>query len=242
MRIARIYVADNLYQNQSLTLSQEASHYLQHVLRVKVGTPIILFNGGEGEWPSSIKAISRQGVSVSVGDFKPVTVRSPCHIHLAQGVAKGEKMDWIIQKAVELGVSEITPLITEYSNVKLDDLRAAKRLGHWQKIAISACEQSGRTTLPIINPIIRFDQWVSAPNHLLKLMCDPESDSHLTDLAISSAVMVAIGPEGGFSTSELTTASHHGFTTISLGPRILRAETAAITSIAILQHRFGDLR
>ncbi len=241
MRLARIYYEGKLDIESLVTLPQDTSHYLQHVLRLKVGSMVIVFNGQGGQYLGSVFDISKKSVAIKVTQFQPLDTESSCHIHLAQALGKGEKMDWLIQKAVELGVSEITPLLTEFCNVKLDESRADKRWNHWQNIMISACEQSGRTKLPKLNPVIQYKHWLSKINSSLKLICHPTCGGSLSDLAPSNDITVLIGPEGGWSDDEVNLALGEGFVGVALGPRILRMETAAIVSVALLQAKFGDL-
>jgi 16S rRNA (uracil1498-N3)-methyltransferase len=241
MRLARIYYEGKLGIELLITLPQDTSHYLLHVLRLKVGSAVLLFNGEGGQYLGTIADIGKKRVLVNVAQFQPLKTESSCNIHLAQALGKGEKMDWVIQKAVEVGISEITPLLTEFCNVKLDESRADKRWSHWQNIMISACEQSGRATLPKLNPIIQYKHWLPKMNSSLKLICHPTCGSSLNSLAPSRDITVLIGPEGGWSEDELTLALQEGFVGVALGPRILRMETAAVVAVALLQAKFGDL-
>lgn len=166
---------------------------------------------------------------------------SPFNIHLGQSLSRSEKMDWAIQKSVELGVNEISPLFSDHCARKLDTTQSNKRNDHWQNIIISACEQSGRSTLPILNPLLSIDDWLNETKSDHKLFFHPDAKFHLAELPHMDNAMLLIGPEGGLSTRETQLALSQGFKAISLGPRILRTETAALAAIAILQNRFGDL-
>lgn len=241
MRTARIYYAGELNLDLTVTLPQETSHYLLHVLRLKIGTNLLLFNGSGGEFLAQLTNATKKNAVVSIKQFNPINTESACKIHLAQAVGKGDKMDWIIQKAVELGVNEITPLITEFTNVRLDEDRAAKRHSHWQDVIISACEQSQRTHLPVIHPIMEFTQFINASSTDFRIYCHPNSDKRLNSFEKVDNVTVLIGPEGGLSEKEVQSASRADFIGVSLGPRILRMETAAVATVAILQAQYGDL-
>lgn len=243
MRVSRIYYEGSLDLSLSVTLPQESSHYILHVLRLKMGDEVILFNNTEGEYLCEIIDIKKSNASLKVKKFVNTNPESGLKLHLAQAIVKGDKMDWIIQKAVELGVTEITPLMTEFCNIKLNPQRAAKRIHHWQKIIISACEQSGRTKLPLLNPVDYLERWVDEQNADVKIICHPEiKDPHPRPSPVyERGVRVLIGPEGGFSPSEVKMSMENGFKAMSLGPRILRADTAAVAALSILQNTWGDL-
>lgn len=237
--LPRIYFAHNLQAGDLVTLNAEASKHLLQVLRLKCGAKFIIFNNTAGEFVASIKDSKKNLVVAAVVEFVSRNVESPLAIHLGQGIARGEKMDWIIQKSVELGISTITPLFTEYCNVKLPTDRAIKRTLHWQKIAQGASEQSGRCTVPQVAASTNLADWVVAATGL-RLVLAPEAKTSLRQLdAIPEQVALLVGPEGGLSPKEIGFAEEHGFVAINLGPRILRTETAALVALSILQYKWG---
>jgi len=227
-----------------MTLPKEQSHYLSTVLRIKNNQTIILFNGSGGQFEACITDVSKKTVSVKILDFTPDKTESLLSIELGQGISRGERMDYTIQKSVELGVSSITPLFTQRCNVKLNDDRLQKRVDHWTKVMISAGEQSGRCILPTINPPQLLHDWfrsLEKENNRLRLICDPCASNKISTLRKSLSVSLCIGPEGGLTNDEIKQAIQSGFSSITLGPRILRTETAAITALSVLQALWGDL-
>lgn len=243
MSISRIYQPVPLQEKQILRLDEKASHHLARVLRAAKGDELILFNGKGGEYHAVITHIDKKGVDVEVGAFAAREVESPINLYLAQGIARGEKMDFIVQKAVELGVSKIFPLITERCNVRLDQEREEKRLQHWQSVVVSACEQSGRQRLPEIAAPILLKSWLPTVSADYKFVLSPHVGMRLeaNKLPAQATVLLLIGPEGGLSDAEVELANQHGFTSLQLGPRVLRTETAAIAALAVFQNLFGDL-
>lgn len=243
MRIPRIYQPFQLTSGLQLTLTQQASNHISRVLRLPLEGVIKVFNGQGGEYLAKIKTITKKEVIVELEKFIPVSAESSLSIHLGQGISKGEKMDWVIQKATELGVHEITPLLSRRCDVKLSEDRWDKRWQHWQAVAISACEQCGRDKIPIINTPQTIQNWITQSFTGIKIIFHPNGAEKLA--AFSQQVQQAnllIGPEGGFDDSEVEFAKQNGFKSVELGPRILRTETAAISGIAILQSYFGDMR
>jgi 16S rRNA (uracil1498-N3)-methyltransferase len=241
--ISRVYQPVPLHIQATIRLEQKAGHHLVHVLRARTGDKLTLFNGAGGEYESVIVNIDKKGVDVNITSFMPREVEPPCHIYLAQGLARGEKMDFIVQKAVELGVQKIIPLLTEHCNVRLDNERKEKRLQHWQGIAVNACEQCGRNRLPGITSPISFETWLPTVKAGLCFVLSPHVQNKLpTDTLPSCAsIVLLIGPEGGLSDNEIKAAIQHGFLPLNLGPRVLRTETASLAAITILQYRHGDL-
>tara|TARA_R110000868_G_scaffold106915_11_gene292864 strand:- start:1 stop:723 length:723 start_codon:yes stop_codon:yes gene_type:complete len=221
-------------------IEEKASHHLARVLRVKVGDEVILFNGDGGEYHAVIRAISKNNVEVELLEFLAREVESPLKITLAQGIARGEKMDFIIQKAVELGVSDIYPVVTERCNVRLDKEREQKRLLHWQAVVISACEQSGRNTLPAVHAPIALMKWLPQCEAGQKFILSPHADNKLADHSSSASIAMLVGPEGGLSDAEIQAAGQHQFAALKLGPRVLRTETAALAALSVLQFQLGD--
>ncbi len=243
MRTTRIYVLEALSENTPFSLTGNAANHVANVLRLRIGDDIVLFNGNGGEYAANILEITKRQVTVQVLTQSKDDRESPLQIHLIQAVARGEKMDWIIQKATELGVHKITPLLTERSGVKLSPDRWEKRHQHWQAVAISACEQCGRNRLPEIAQIINYPSLLEQPQPGTSLILAPDALQPLTvNMPLNSPqINLFIGPEGGFSEQELQQAEIHGLTAVKLGPRVLRTETAAITSVSIIQALFGDL-
>jgi len=240
-------MATRIYQPVPLALGawrldEKASHHLARVLRAAIGEEITLFNGEGGEYRAVIRAISKKQVDVELLQFSSRTVESPVHLILAQGIARGEKMDFVIQKAVELGVSEIYPIITERCNVRLDKEREQKRLEHWRAVVISACEQCGRNQLPILHAPMLLPAWLQALRAELKFILLPQVERKLkAHSTTAKQIALLIGPEGGLSEQEITAAQAADFIALNLGPRVLRTETAALTALAVLQFQFGDI-
>jgi 16S rRNA (uracil1498-N3)-methyltransferase len=242
MRIPRIYYTHDLHTNALVQLSAETSHYILQVLRLKLNAPLRLFNGKKGEYNSTLIAIEKKQALIAVGEFLPNDLESPLHLHLGQGISRSEKMDFTIQKAVELGVAKVTPLLTAYCAVKLSEERQHKRFTHWKKIMISACEQCGRNQLPELMPITTVTDWLSRCQETVRWICAPGGKSPFCNIQPSDQVALLIGPEGGLSEDEIQCALRYRFQTIRLGPRILRTETAALAAITLLQSHWGDMR
>lgn len=236
----RIFQKTKLAVGSIIELDAQASHHVGRVLRSKVGESLIVFNGEGGEYEAVIQSITKKTVTVELLKFINRDTKSNVHIHLGQALAKGEKMDWIIQKAVELGVAETTPLHTERSNVKLPADRLAKKLAHWQQVAISACEQSGRTDVPVIHSPIALNDWLSQTKFNHGFVLSPTANTKLSG-SVEGRIGLIIGPEGGLTTQEIILAESKLFKAIQLGPRVLRTETAAIAAIVAVQYCFGDL-
>ena len=241
MRIPRIYHSSVIALHHEFALDEDAANHVGRVLRMPVGSELLLFNGDGFNYPAYISNADKKRIMVTATSQLTNPVESPVSIHLGQGISRGDRMDFAIQKAVELGVTEITPLFTERCGVKLDGERLQKRNEQWQKIAISACEQSGRSIVPTVHPAISLQQWLAQQTKELKLTLHPRASDTIKTLTASSHIRLIIGPEGGFTDLEMTQTSDAGFTGIQLGPRVLRTETAALTAISALQLQFGDL-
>lgn len=241
----RLFVSGALINGAEIELDGDRARYLGKVLRARVGDRVTVFNGEGPEWPASITSISKSCVGLELGECVEAGAESPLKIHLVQGISRGERMDFVVQKATELGVKRITPVLTEYGVVKLNPDRAEKRREHWQKIAASACEQSGRTRLPLIDTPLPLKSWFGDKPEKVgaELILVPCAKTPLATVpAPETKVCVMIGPEGGFSDAEYADAELSGFKAVSLGPRVLRTESAAIASLAVLQSLWGDLR
>lgn len=240
--MVRIYQAGDYQTGQLLTLSPEASQHVGVVLRMRVGEELTLFCGDNREFQATIESVKKRQVNVVIGKVQNKNCESPLTIHLAQAISKGERMEFVMQKAVELGVTSITPLITERCVVKLDMERMAKKHQQWHGIIISACEQSGRNTVPLLYNPIPFDRYIQQAQAELRLILHPGENKRCRHYSIErTPIDLLIGPEGGFSDNEVRFAKEHGFQPLSLGPRVLRTETAAITALSILQAVGGDL-
>jgi 16S rRNA (uracil1498-N3)-methyltransferase len=240
MRTHRFYTDIPLETGNKIQLPKEAAHHCAQVLRYKIGDRLTVFNGDSFDYLASITSIEKKRCEIEIEKRIELTNESPLKIHLIQGIAKGDKMDLIIQKAVELGVSEITPIFTERCNVKLDAKRLAKKLDHWNNIAISACEQSGRAVVPKVNSAVPIEQLAATES--LSFYLEPTANKTFRDYKITDqTVELLIGPEGGFSEKDLRRAKEKSISGVALGPRILRTETAGLSAIAILQSQFGDL-
>ena len=220
----------------------EQAHHVAHVLRLAVGDAVVVFDGRGIEYSATIERIGKSGVTLRVGEPREVDRESRLAITLAQGISSGERMDYTVQKAVELGVGAIQPLTTERSVVRLDPARAAKRVVHWQAVAVAACEQCGRTRVPSVHPVVPLTAWLGAGGAMgLRLTLAPGALATLRDLARPlEPVSLLVGPEGGLSPRERERAQTAGYTPIRLGPRVLRTETAALAALAAMQTLWGD--
>jgi 16S rRNA (uracil1498-N3)-methyltransferase len=245
MALSRIFVSDNLSAGQQLHLGGDRARYIGRALRLRVGDSISVFNGTDGEFSASVVSIGKESVVVQIDTAIATAAESNLKLHLVQGISRGERMDFVVQKATELGVKRITPVLTEYGVVKLDAARAAKRRDHWQGVAESACEQSRRTRPPLIDAPMDLNAWFGTRTSAADtdLILHPEAPRALSSIeAPSTKLCLLIGPEGGFSAREYDDADVAGFTAVSLGPRILRTETAALAALAVAQTLWGDLR
>ncbi|CAM2748450.1 16S rRNA (uracil(1498)-N(3))-methyltransferase [Vibrio ordalii] len=242
MRIPRIYHPTPLQPSAIIALNDDAAGHIGRVLRMQAGQEVLLFDGSGAEFPAEITEVSKKNVLVNVLKRVEKSCESPLNLHLGQVISRGDKMEFTIQKSVELGVNTITPLISERCGVKLDAKRFEKKLEQWQKIAISACEQCGRNIVPLIRPIMQLQEWCAEPSDALKLNLHPRAKYSINTLPQPiNKVRLLIGPEGGLSESEISMTEQYHFEETLLGPRVLRTETAALTAITALQVRFGDL-
>ncbi|SJN59445.1 Ribosomal RNA small subunit methyltransferase E [Vibrio ruber DSM 16370] len=242
MRMPRIYHPENISPVSLVTLSEDAAGHIGRVLRMQTGQEILLFDGHGAEYPAILAEVSKKTVTAQVGEAVVRDNESPLHLHLGQVISRGDKMEFTIQKSVELGVNTITPLLSERCGVKLDQKRFEKKLQQWQKIVIAACEQCGRNTIPEIRPIMSLADWCSEATDAIKLNLHPRASYSINTLpAPDKGIRLLIGPEGGLSAEEIQMTKNHQFEEILLGPRVLRTETAALTAITALQVRFGDL-
>ena len=243
MRVTRCHVTQALQADSEVTLPEEAANHLLRVLRLREGDTCVLFNGDGHDYPATLVAASKRDARVRIDVAQPVGNESPLQITLVQGIARGDKMDLILQKATELGVAAVIPVTAERTEVRLDAERAAKRLAHWHSVVVAACEQSGRAQLPTLAPPTALDHLASQlPGGALRLTLDPQGEHSLRTTNVSTTqVVVAIGPEGGWSPRDREVLARGQFQGLRLGPRVLRTETAGLAAIAALQARFGDL-
>lgn len=242
MRIPRIYHPELITAGSEIALSDDAANHVGRVLRMGVGQAVQLFDGSNQVFDAEITRADKKSVQVSILRGEVDDRESPLHIHLGQVMSRGEKMEFTIQKSIELGVNVITPLFSERCGVKLDAERLAKKIQQWQKIAIAACEQCGRNRVPEIREAMTLEAWCAEADSGLKLNLHPRASHSINTLPQPvERVRLLIGPEGGLSADEIAMTAQHDFTDILLGPRVLRTETTALTAITALQVRFGDL-
>lgn len=246
MRLTRVFVDAPLAAGATVALPEDAAGHLLRVLRLGAGDACVLFNGDGFDYPARITAAGRRDASVQVGEPRSPGTESTLRVVLVQAVARGEKMDWIVQKATELGAAGIVPVLSERTEVKLDAQRADKRVAHWQAVATAACEQCGRARVPgIAAPQPLAGALAGLPGDAVRLILDPEAEARSLDalqLAHDAVACIAIGPEGGWSPRDLSQLRAAGFGGLRLGPRVLRTETAGIAGIAALQARYGDMK
>ena len=242
MRLTRCHVDLPLGTGAEVSLPEDVGAHLLRVLRLRVGDECVLFNGDGHDYRARIVALGKREASAEVLEVRRIDNESPLRISLLQGIARGEKMDWILQKATELGVARFLPTSSDRSEVKLDGQRADKRLAHWRGVVIAACEQSGRATVPEVTAPMSLDAAAGLRDGR-GFILDPFAEASLSTLpaAAITACTIAIGPEGGWSPRDREQLVAAGYAGIRLGPRVLRTETAGLAAIAALQARFGDL-
>lgn len=241
MRIPRIYTGQALHAGSSITLEPGPSQHIARALRMGPGDQLVLFNGNGGQFPAVISAVDRKSVTATTAEFDDVELESTLRLHLGIAISRGERMDWVVQKATELGVSSIAPLLSERTEVRLRGDREDKKIRHWRQIAVSACEQCGRNRLPEIQDLQSIDNWTSQALADIKLVLHHRAGSSYPGVPAPASVALLVGPEGGLSPAEIDSAERAGFGALQLGPRVLRTETAPLAAIAILQARWGDM-
>ncbi|MCW5581052.1 MAG: 16S rRNA (uracil(1498)-N(3))-methyltransferase [Luteimonas sp.] len=243
MRVIRAHVDLPLASGARLALPESAAAHLTRVLRLREGDACVLFNGDGHDYDARLASVGKREALVEVGQARAVGNESPLRITLLQGIARGEKMDLILQKSTELGVARIMPVDAERTEVRLEAARMEKRLAHWRSVVASACEQCGRARLPDIAAPVTLAEAAARTEAAAKLTLDPAGEHTMASLAIDAGagVAIAIGPEGGWSPRDREALRAAGFRGLTLGPRILRTETAGLAAIAALQARFGDL-
>ena len=238
MRLSRFYIAAPLSLGQH-ALPEEQAHYIGRVLRHAVGDPVQLFDGSGLEYRGQLIEVGKKSVRVELTEQLTGQPDSTLRVHLGQGLSRGERMDWAIQKATELGVAEITPIVSERCEVRLKDDRADKRMAHWQQVAISACEQCGRSSVPVIHPPLLLVDGLAQVEADLKLVLHPVAEP-LVSHAKPTSLAFLIGPEGGLNDAEVSQAVAAQFQAARLGPRVLRTETAAVVALSVAQQLWGD--
>jgi len=242
MREFRIFVDTPLAEGQRLSLPPDAAHRVAAVLRLRPGDQVQLFDGGGGSHAARILSAGRREVLVELGPRRSPEWESPLTVTLAQGISRGQKMDYTLQKAVELGAARLVPLMTEHGNVRLDGPRAAARMLHWRNVIIAACEQCGRDRLPELHAPIAFADWLAEREPATTLLLDPDATLGLSAIdPAPTALCLLAGPEGGLSKTEVKLARAGGCIAVRLGPRVLRTETAAVAALAACQTLWGDL-
>lgn len=242
--MTRLYIPEGVPVHGRCELRAEDAHYLVRVLRVQPGARVTLFDGRGGEYPAEVLAVGKGAVTLQAGPRADVVRESPLTLHVAQSLSSGDRMDYTIQKAVELGATSIQPVATERSVVHLSGERATRRIAHWQAVAAAACAQCGRNVVPTIAPVLGYAAWLAAlgaPAGDCRLMMSPAAGVRLRELPPpTGTVWLLCGPEGGLTPIEEQLAAHAGFTALNLGPRVLRTETAAVAALAAMQALWGD--
>lgn len=238
MRLSRFFIDAPLALGRH-ALPEAQAHYIGRVLRLAVGDAVQLFDGSGQEFVGELVEVGKKTVQVELREQFAGLAESPLRIHLGQGLSRGERMDWAIQKATELGVAEITPLVSERCEVRLKDERADKRLAHWRQIAISACEQCGRSVLPTLHAPVVLADWLAQSEAELKLVLHPVAEP-LASHPRPQSLAFLIGPEGGLSEAEVQQAQRAGYHAARLGPRVLRTETAPVVALSVAQQLWGD--
>ena len=244
MRLNRVYTERPIADGAELTLPEAAAYHVARVLRLRAGAPLVLFDGSGADFRGEIVAVEGDRVRVRIGERAAGLRESPLAITLVQAVSRGERMDWTLQKATELGVRRIQPVLSARSVVRLDEQQAGRKLRHWQAIVAGACEQSGRSVLPEVREPLDLSRFLAeAPRGGQRLVLSPNGPASLAGLATTATrVELLIGPEGGLDDAELDAAARAGFAPVRLGPRVLRTETAGIVALAVLQALWGDLQ
>lgn len=242
MPVSRIYLPQPLEVGMKLSLSPAATNHVVRVLRMKLGEVLQVFDGQGQEFQAKLVEMTRRSAEILLETPLVNTSESPLYLHLGQAISRGERMDYSLQKSTELGVKKITPLFSDYVNVSLNKDRLDSRMEHWRGVIISACEQSGRSSIPELAQPMKLAQWLQQSQEELKIMLEPTADQPLALTGYSPRnLALLVGAEGGFSSAEIELAKQQGFLALSFGPRILRTETAAPAAIAVMQYLWGDM-
>ena len=242
MRQSRVFISQPLLSVDTVVLAGPVLHYLKRVLRLSEGDPVTLFNGDGRDYSGRISEIQGQQVLITLAGSQVRDNESALKVTLVQAISRGERMDYTLQKATELGVFCIQPVTSQRVEVRLNETRLAKRLAHWQGVVISACEQSGRAVVPAVRPPLSLSQWLSVSDEIPRLVLDPLAENKMSSFSTpADAVSILVGPEGGFAADEMGLLRSTGVKPVSLGPRVLRTETAGPAAITVLQTVAGDL-
>lgn len=241
MRIPRVFTEHPLAEGATLALEEAPSRHLAKVLRMGPGRELVLFNGQGGEYSARVAAVSKKSVEVEITKFYSQERESPLALELAIGISRGDRMDWVLQKATELGVTRISPLFSERTEVKLKGERLEKKQAHWRQVTIGACEQCQRNRLPELAQPTSLEQWLDRPNPGLRFVLHHRDSKGLPKGESPDQVALLVGPEGGLSEEEIERARAAGCEPLTLGPRVLRTETAPVAAIALAQYLWGDL-
>ena len=241
MRIHRIYTDQELQAEQTISLPEHASHYLARVLRVSAGQRVLVFNGDGYDYAADVDRLERGALGLQIQARLPAVAESPLHLTLVQAISRGERMDFSLQKTTELGVTAIQPVFSARTEVKLKAEKQKRRLAHWRRVMISACEQSGRARVPELNAPLDLWDWAQQETDAVRITLLPGAGCSLASISVNSPIEILVGPEGGFDAQELLMLEKQGVEFASLGPRVLRTETAGPAAIAILQALAGDL-
>lgn len=243
MRIPRIYIDVDLNENTVIDLPDASFQHLCKVLRLKSDHPLRVFNGKGGQYHATLCNVEKRSASIAISQFEPLSNESPIHVTVGQTLSRGERMDYAIQKSVEAGVYAIQPLFSERCEVKLQKNRVEKRQQHWQQVAISAAEQCGRGIVPTIHPPIELTDWLSKCKDMLKLTLHHHSAKPIREFECpeNNQIALLIGPEGGLSEKEVKLSEINGYSPITLGPRVLRTETAPVIALGVINALWGDI-
>jgi 16S rRNA (uracil1498-N3)-methyltransferase len=241
MRVPRVFVPLSFAAGAEITLPETQAHYLTRVLRMESGRPLIVFNGEGGSYAAQIIQASKNACAIKLGEFTPENSQSPLDCGLAIGISKGDRFEYVLQKACELGVTHIYPLFTSRTEVRLDAARQNKKTEHWHQVLISSCEQNGRNLIPQLNSPQAISEFLPLATADLKLVLHHRANQALNSYTTPQSVCLLIGPEGGLSDDEITQAQQQGFNPLVLGPRILRTETAPLVALSLVQYQWGDL-
>ena len=241
MRIHRIYTDQELQAEQTISLPEDTAHYLSRVLRVSAGQRVLVFNGDGFDYAADVDRLERGALGLQIQARLPAVAESPLHLTLVQAISRGERMDFSLQKATELGVTAIQPVFSARTEVKLKAEKQKRRLAHWRRVTISACEQSGRARVPELNAPLDLWDWAQQETDASRITLLPGAGRSLASISVSSPIELLVGPEGGLDAQELLMLEKRGVESASLGPRVLRTETAGPAAIAVLQALAGDL-
>lgn len=241
MRIPRVYSEQSLAPGADIALEAGPSQHLSRALRLGQGAAVQVFDGRGREYRASIRAVDRKCVRLHLEAPVENHLESPLHIQLGIGISRGERFDWVVQKATELGVSAISPLYTERVEVKLKGERELRKQRHWQQVAIAACEQCGRNRLPVLHEPQLLGDWLRDAAGERRFVLHHRSETRLSGGSVPASISLLVGPEGGLTEAEIALALDSGFEALALGPRVLRTETAPVAALAILQARWGDM-